>query len=448
MKIAPNTSPTDSLPALAERVAAYAQSSGAQHVSVGIGQSRSIELERRDGHLERLQESASSGLSLTLYVDGRFSGHSTSDLRWDALRDFVDRAVPMTRLLSPDPHRTLADPKLYENRSTAPLDLLDPSYDAVTPEQRLAALEVLENSARPEGAAAINSVTSAYSDTRSRSVLLHSNGFLSERASTFFSASVEVSVSEPSGKKPSESHWVGARYRSDLPALEGVGKEAARKALSRIGQTRLPSGSMTLVFENRAARSLVTHWMRGLYGSALQQKRSFLQDKLGKQVGNARFSLREEPFIQRGFGSAHYDGEGISCRERDLVRGGVLGEYLIDVYYANKMGVQPTGGSTTNLTFGTGTRDAAAIIRDTQKGIFVTGLLGGNSDTTRGDFSHGLIGFAIENGQLGAPIGEMNITDNHAALWDRLAEAGNDLFLFSALRTPTLVFEGVSVSGG
>jgi PmbA protein len=42
----------------------------------------------------------------------------------------------------------------------------------------------------------------------------------------------------------------------------------------------------------------------------------------------------------------------------------------------------------------------------------------------------------------------MNITDNHAALWDRLAEAGNDLFLFSALRTPTLVFEGVSVSGG
>lgn len=111
MKIAPNTSPTDSLPALAERVAAYAQSSGAQHVSVGIGQSRSIELERRDGHLERLQESASSGLSLTLYVDGRFSGHSTSDLRWDALRDFVDRAVPMTRLLSPDPHRTLGRPE-------------------------------------------------------------------------------------------------------------------------------------------------------------------------------------------------------------------------------------------------------------------------------------------------------------------------------------------------
>lgn len=437
---------------LAAHASDYAQRQGAQAVSVSAARSRSVELERRDGQLERLRESASAGLTLALYVDGRYSTHATSDLRWPALQAFIERAVPMTRLLSPDPHRGLTAPALYQGRADADLDLCDPTFHNVTPAQRLAAVAAIEDGAREAAAACgaqVNSLSAAYSDTWSRSVLLHSNGFEGQREATLFSASASASLQDPNGKKPSDSEWRSARYRADLPDdLRGIGAEAVARARRRIGQARLPSASMTLAVDNRAARPLVSHWMRGLYGPAIQQRRSFLLDRLGQPVGNPRFSLREEPFIPRGFGSATYDSDGIPTRPRPITEGGVLQTFLIDTYYARKLGQTPTGGGTTNLILAPGARDQAAIIRDIPRGVLVTGFLGGNSDTTRGDFSHGILGFAIEDGAVTTPIGEMNITDSHASLWDRLAEVGADLYTASALQTPTLVFEGVSVSGG
>ena len=41
----------------------------------------------------------------------------------------------------------------------------------------------------------------------------------------------------------------------------------------------------------------------------------------------------------------------------------------------------------------------------------------------------------------------MNITGNLVTLFAELAEVGNDPWLYSSTRAPTLVFEGVQFSG-
>ena len=41
----------------------------------------------------------------------------------------------------------------------------------------------------------------------------------------------------------------------------------------------------------------------------------------------------------------------------------------------------------------------------------------------------------------------MNITDSHSTLWKKLAMVGNDPFVYSRWRLPSLVFTDVSVSG-
>ena len=64
-----------------------------------------------------------------------------------------------------------------------------------------------------------------------------------------------------------------------------------------------------------------------------------------------------------------------------------------------------------------------------------------------GDFSFGARGHRIEHGQIGAPIGEMNVTGNILELFSSLAEVGNDPWPYSATLTPTLVFDGVQFSG-
>ena len=106
-----------------------------------------------------------------------------------------------------------------------------------------------------------------------------------------------------------------------------------------------------------------------------------------------------------------------------------------------------TTGSSSNRVIQLGTRDREAILGAVGNGIYVTSWLGGNSDDNTGDFSLGMRGHLIENGEIGAPVGEMNVTGNLPELFGRLAVVGNDPWEWSSTRCPTLVFEGVQFSG-
>ena len=281
-----------SLMALAERTVEHAKRHGASEASVAVDRDRFIELEQRDGKLEKVREAASSSLSVSLYVDGRYSAHATSDLRWEAVDSFVARAVEMTRLLSPDPHRKLADPALYANRPTVDLELRDPGYGSVNSDRRRADVRDLEEAARSVEGPVI-SVTAGYSDSEGEGVLVHSNGFAGETSGTSFWAGASVSVQDDDGRKPSDGEWCGARFRGDLPGLEDIGLRAAKRALGRLGQKKLGSGTMTVVFENRAAGGLLRHLLGPMAGSALQQKRSF-------SPGQTRAGHRERASVHHG----------------------------------------------------------------------------------------------------------------------------------------------------
>ncbi len=80
-------------------------------------------------------------------------------------------------------------------------------------------------------------------------------------------------------------------------------------------------------------------------------------------------------------------------------------------------------------------------------GILVTGFLGGNSNGTTGDFSFGVQGFRIRDGQLAEPVAEMNISGNLVDLMQRLVAVGNDPYPYSTVRAPLLVFDGVQFAG-
>jgi PmbA protein len=86
-------------------------------------------------------------------------------------------------------------------------------------------------------------------------------------------------------------------------------------------------------------------------------------------------------------------------------------------------------------------------VAEVNDGMLVTGFLGGNSNGTTGDFSLGVQGFRIRNGRVAEPVSEMNISGNHLELWKQLSAVGNDPYLYSSMRTPTLVFDGVQFAG-
>ncbi len=438
----------DALLDITRRAADLVLRKGAGACAAGAYRARQVEVAWRDGRVEKITEATTRGLGLDLYVDGRYASVSTSDLRPEALERFVEDSIALARTLSPDPHRRLPDPELYRGRPDVDLELEDPAHGALDAATRRSEAEAIEVAARETpGAGAILSVSTSVSDTRSESVLVQTNGFEGTRRATDFWIGAEVAVKDPDGRRPEEYAAAGARHRSALEPAAVVGRRAAERALSRIGSVKGASAVVPMVVENRAAGRLVGSLFGPLAAASIQQKRSYLEGKLGRQVGSPLLDAEDDPLVPRGFGSRTYDGEGIAARRFPVFTRGVLSAYYVDTYYGRKLGIPPTTARSSNIAWTLGPKGQGGILADVGDGVLVTGFLGGNSNGTTGDFSLGVRGFRVAGGRIAGPIGEMNVSGNHLELWRRLTAVGNDPYPYSPMRTPTLVFDGVQLAG-
>lgn len=439
---------TPTLLSLTRTAADLALKKGASEAAAGSWQARHVEVAWRDGKLEKVSEATTRGLALDLYVDGRYASVSTSDLRPEALDRFVEDSTALARKLAPDPFRRLPDPALYQGQARLELELEDPTHPDLDSGTRRRLAEELEVAARGvPGAAAILSVTTGVSDTRAESVLVHTNGFEGARRGTDFWISADVTVKDADGRRPEESAASGARFRAELEPAAAVGRRAAERALGRLGTVKGGSAVMNMAVDARSAGRIVAALLGPLGAAAIQQKRSYLEGKMGQAVGSPLLELHDDPLVVRGLGSRLYDGEGIAAKAFPVFEAGVVRNYYVDTYYGRKLGIPPTTARTSNLAWRLGPRSQPELLAAMGEGILVTGFLGGNSNGTTGDFSLGVRGFRVRGGKTAEPVGEMNVSGNHLELWKRLAAVGNDPYRYSAMRTPTLVFEGVQFAG-
>jgi PmbA protein len=222
---------------------------------------------------------------------------------------------------------------------------------------------------------------------------------------------------------------------------------ALELARNRLGSTKGPTKKTTMIVHPRAAGSIVGRLLGPLTGGSLQQRRSFWADLVNKESVSPILSIVDDPLIVRGLGSRPFDGEGISAKRLPIIEKGILQNYYIDTYYGKKLGMAPTTGSPSNRVMELGQKDLSGLISDLPEGILITSWLGGNSDGATGDFSLGVRGHLIEDGEIGAPVSEMNVTGNLLTLFQSLVAVGNDPWKFSPLKAPTLVFEDVNFSG-
>lgn len=438
----------ESMLEIAKNVVALAKQKGAAEVAAVVSETRDVDLTWRDGKLEKISEATSRSLDARLYVDGRYSACSTSDLRPDALGVFLDNAIALTRTLVKDPFRSLPDPSLYGKVATNELELADPKVrEMVAIEMRRAAQKMEETARSVPGSKDFLSVTTGMSHSSRTTTRVHSNGLEIAFPSTNCSMWADVSIQDGDGRRPEEGDYAISRFVSDLLDPAVMSRRAGERAVARKGAKKMASGMMPIVIENRAAGRFFSHLLGPLSGFSLQQKRSFLEGMMGKPLGSDKLDVIDDPLLARGLGSRPCDGEGIGAKRMPVFEQGVLKNHYIDTYYGKKLGMAPTTGGMSNLAWKLGTKDRDALIADIKEGVLITAFLGGNSNGTTGDFSVGFQGFAIRGGKIAEPVSEMNLSGKHTEAWKRLIAVGNDPFAHSSNRTPTLVFDGLQVAG-
>lgn len=422
---------------------------GASEVSCSVSRSTEVSLQRRAGKLEQAQRATSLGLSVSLLVDDKFSSHATSDMRPAALRAFLERAVEATRALEPEVERRQADGALCgRGTSDETLDQRDPSWAGLDARQRGSLAEELEAAvdALPNRHRLI-SATVGLGDSSSESVRVMTNGFVGEHRGTGFGMSVEMTLEEPGGRRPESYSYYGANHRADVPVPKHLAEEAWARAEQRLGSGPIATGRYPMLLENHAAGRILGVLGGPISGAEIHQGRSCLAGKKGEAIGNSKFSLYDDPTIPRGLGSRPWDGDALRARPMAIVEAGVLQNYYLSLYYSRKLGMDPTTGGRSNWVVPKGARSRIAILADLPKCIVVTGFLGGNGNGLTGDFSYGVQGVLYENGVPTANLSEMNLSGNVLEIFHQFAEAADDPYVYSSVRSPSLLFDGVQFSG-
>lgn len=437
---------------LARLAMKLASEEGALKSRVCLSKSVSDIISTLDGEIDKVSHCLDRGLSLTLFVDGRFGTFSTNQLDEASLRAFVRSAVAMTRILAEDTLRDLPDPARCCKSAVSgeELSLYDTDYSKVTAQERRdLALKAAVTDRLPETPEyRLISEEGEYSDSEFDAVTLDSNGLFCRHKETAFEYGVEVTVEATDGAKYSGFWWESSPSRSGLK-LDKVGTTAVCRAAAQIGTKPFAGGKYKMVVESNVASKLVTPVLNALGGYSLQQGNSFMNGSLGKKMFSEGLTILDDAHIKGQSGSRLFDSEGVATSPGPVIEGGVVKEYFINTYISKKMGLQPTVEDCSRahlMPFGEA-KDRDSILKKCGEGILVTGFNGGNCNSATGDFSYGIEGFRFEKGVITGPVSGMLITGNFLELWKNLIAAGDDARPCAAKLIPTIAFDNVNFNG-
>ncbi len=436
---------------MAERLVAAARRAGADSCDSIATRGMSLSIEVREGQVEESERSEGDSVGLRVLVGRKQAVVSTSDIKAD-VDVLAQRAVAMARVAPEDKYAGLADPSQLA-KIIPDLDLLDPVMPTV---------EQLEDMARAaeEAGRSVKGVTKSGGASASCGiggmVLVTSTGFKQAYLGSQHGVSMQAIAGEGTGMER-DYDYSSVIHASDLEAPDKIGRSAGERAVRRLNPRKVSTRKVPVVYDTRAAGSLIGHLSGAINGASIARGTSFLKDKLGEKILADGISIIDDPLRIRGLRSSPFDAEGIAGQVRKLVDDGRLATWILDCATARELGMTTTGhahrgvsstpspgGSNMHMT--PGKVSVEELISDIKEGLFITDLIGSGANIVTGDYSRGASGFWIEKGKLTYPVSEITIAGSLPAMFLALTPA-NDLVFKYGTNSPTVRIEGLTVAG-
>ncbi len=236
---------------------------------------------------------------------------------------------------------------------------------------------------------------------------------------------------------------------NDLESINDISKEAVRRTVSRLGSRKLSTRQVPVIFEAPVASGLFSAFITAIAGGSLYRRASFLLDKKGEQVFADHINIREQPHMKKALGSAPFDNDGVATKARDIIKDGILQDYVLSGYSARKLGLQTTGnaGGVHNLVIESGQNDLDNMIKEMNTGLLITDMIGFGVNQVTGDYSRGASGFWVENGELVYPVEEITVAGNLIDMYKNITSIGNDVDPRGNVLTGSVMIEAMTVAG-
>ena len=430
--------------------------SGATDAEAICSETTEFNVEVRLGQVEKLQEAASKGIGLRVLYEGRQASCSTSDFSAEAIDELITNAVTMAKRTSVD-EAAFLPPREELAKEIVDLGLYDPAIAGLPTERKIELSRACEDAARGFDLHIANSEGASFSTTIGKSSLVTSAGFVGD----YFGSTCSLTVAPiaKDGDQMQVGYW-GDRQRSlaSLDPAEEIGKEAARRALRKLGARKVSTQEVPIVFQSSAAEELLGDFFDAVDGNSIFQRASFLVGKLGEQIAVPELTIIDDGQIRGAVGSRPFDAEGLATRRTVVVENGILKNYLLNTYTARKLGLRSTANASRGLTgapgvgFGNffivpGVYSPEQILASVKEGFYVTEMFGFGYNPVTGDYSRGAAGWWIEDGKLAYAVEEVTVAGNLREMLRGMEMIGNDLRFRGKIAAPTIKINRMMVSG-
>ncbi|RJQ30618.1 MAG: TldD/PmbA family protein [Peptococcaceae bacterium] len=422
---------------LLKEVLAEALAGGGDFADIFIEEKRNTGIGCEAGKIERVHTGVDIGAGLrVLFGDVTAYAH-TNNLSRNGLLEaarIVGRAVRGARKdvnLDLTTVKPVVDFKFQERPSD------------ISTERKVSLVETADRAARALDGDWIKQVIVGYGDMTQNVIIANSKGDYveDERIHTrLLVQAVAASGSIIQTGYEAVGGLCGFELFEKFPA-EAVAAAAARRAVEMLTARPAPAGKMPVVMAGEAGGTMVHEACgHGLEADLAQKGLSVYAGKKGQVVASEEISVVDDVTMDGRYGSYRFDDEGVTARPVELIKKGVLNDFLYDYLTAAKDGRESNGHGRRqsfrykpiprmgNTYIARGKMDPEKIIGEIRDGLLVKKMGGGQVNTTTGDFVFDVAeGFLIKDGEIGPMVRGATLTGNGPEVLRMVDLVGSDL---------------------
>jgi predicted Zn-dependent protease len=317
------------------------------------------------------QNVAEHGLTVSIrtVADGRTARATTNRIDEDSLRAAIEASLSLAHSQPKDP-RLLPMPAKQRYRTVN--RFIRPTAILSAEERALAVRRACDLAVKNGQIAA-----GIYSNGQSQSALGNSRGLFAAYRETHS----EFSITVQEGPAASWAKANSADVRAFDP--QKLAARACEKSHLAVNARELAPGRYTVILEPAAVLDLVGFLFYDFAATALEDKRSCLNDRMGKQLFGQNITITDDVYhpLQQG---APFDGEGLPRQRVQLVDRGVPKNLVYSRATAKAANKKPTGHgfalpneygeAPMNLVFAGGDSSIEKMVASTERGLLVTRL--------------------------------------------------------------------------
>jgi TldD protein len=208
----------------------------------------------------------------------------------------------------------------------------------------------------------------------------------------------------------------------NLRHRQPLGKQAADIAVALLDAKSAKGGKMRAVLDPELA-GVFAHEAVGhaSEGDLIAEGSSVLKGRTGQKIGNEILTIVDDPGLHE-FGFDPVDAEGVGVRRTEIIKNGIISEFLHSreslgkagngsAGHARAMPGEPPLVRMSNTFIETGDAKEQEIFEECKNGIFLKGSRGGQVDPGRGIFQFNAeYGYLIKDGECTTMVRDVSLS--------------------------------------